>query len=93
MELFYSLSQTDMPLEEKNISLKHFLLLNAYIQRLEERKRNKSNLFDTRKEIGENGRYYSFDEIGTKPKKLFLGVCCNQENPDKLIGVAKNFKH
>ena len=91
IELFYSFFNENIKKEEKITPLRQIMLLNAFKDSSWKSENEIRAIFlNTKQELNGNGKLYTFDEIGIKPTKIFIGTCCNEENRNNLIAIANS---
>lgn len=87
IELFYALTTKNAPHAEKELVLKHCLFLNAFKYKDWSSEHEIRAIFLDKFQAN-NGKLYACDDIGIKPTKLFIGICCSEEHKKKLIDIA-----
>ena len=91
IELFYALLDEKATNEDKHIVLRYIMFLNSFKDSSWKSENEIRAVFlNTKQELNANGKLYTFDEIGIKPTKLFIGTCCSDKNKEELMSVAKS---
>jgi len=89
INLVYELFNQEVPIEERNISLKHIMLLSAFKHKSWASENEIRAIFlNSKADIPSKGRLCSCDEIGIYPTKIYIGAKCCGENEHTLISLA-----
>lgn len=89
VNLIYELLSKDSSIEGKYLILQHYLLLSAFKDKSwEAEKEVRAIIYNSTSLCAEKGKLISYNDIGVKATKVFIGVSCSEENEKRIIALC-----